>query len=147
MTIIRPGSAWSPARIEQFLQSVTIPIRLGCQDPDGVPLVCSLWYLYADDALWCATQRSSRVVALLQDRPECGFEVAPEKPPYSGVRGQGHAELLPGEGIPVLLQLIDRYLGTRDTRFARWLIGRGDAEVAIRIRPDWLTSWDFSARM
>ena len=79
--------------------------------------------------------------------PGCGFEVAPETPPYSGVRGQGHAELLPGEGIPVLLRLVDRYLGTRETRFARWLIGRGDAEVAIRIRPDWLTSWDFSGRM
>lgn len=42
---------------------------------------------------------------------------------------------------------MDRYLGTRDSGFARWLLARQDREVAIRIEPDWLTSWDYGERM
>jgi len=46
-----------------------------------------------------------------------------------------------------LLRLLDRYLGSRDSGFATWLIERASTEVAIRIEPTWLTSWDFSKRM
>jgi hypothetical protein len=31
--------------------------------------------------------------------------------------------------------------------FARWLLSRQAGEVAIRIRPDRLASWDFAQRM
>jgi hypothetical protein len=47
----------------------------------------------------------------------------------------------------VLLRLIDRYLGKRDSGFAAWLISRSASEVAIRLEPDWVTSWDFGKRM
>ena len=61
--------------------------------------------------------------------------------------GGGAVTLSPADGPAVLLRLIDRYLHRRDSEFARWLIARQEAEVAVRIEPDWLTSWDFSARM
>ena len=67
--------------------------------------------------------------------------------PYRGVRGQGRVSILPGEGMPVLLRLIDRYLGTRDSGFAKWLVEYAEDEVAIRIEPEWFTAWDFSKRM
>ena len=67
--------------------------------------------------------------------------------PYRGVRGQGRAELSRADGPAVLLRLIDRYLHSRDSTFARWLISRQQDEVAVRIEPDWLTAWDFSGRM
>ena len=67
--------------------------------------------------------------------------------PYQGVRGQGQVTLLQAEGEAVLRRLIERYLGTQDSEFARWLIQRAETEVAIRIQPNWLTSWDFSGRM
>ena len=147
MSIVRSSSAWEQQQIDEFLRSALIPIRLACSDKEGVPLICSLWYLYADDALWCATQQSASVVALLERAPRCAFEVAPESMPYRGVRGQGSVTLLPNEGPAILQQLIDRYLDAGDTQFAAWLMGRSATEVAIKIEPDWLTSWDFGSRM
>lgn len=134
-------------QIDAFLQTERIPIRLACTDSAGVPLICSLWYLYADDVVWCATQQSAYVLSLLQRSPRIGFEIAPESMPYRGVRGQGQVSLLPEQGQAVLLQLMDRYLDAGDTKFAAWLKSRSATEVAIKIKPDWLTSWDFGARM
>lgn len=147
MRNIRSNSAWDEQQISQFLASTVIPIRLACIDRDGDPLVCSLWYLYLEGALWCATQRSAHVIALLEAHPRCGFEVAPEQMPYRGVRGQGRVSLSAAQGPGMLLRLIDRYLGNRDSDFASWLIARSAVEVAIRIEADWVTSWDFSKRM
>ncbi len=145
--MIRSNSAWSAQEIASFLSRQLIPIRLACLTPKGSPIVCSLWYHHDDGALWCATQKTAKVVSYLQQQPICGFEIAPEAMPYKGVRGQGKATLLPQRGLDVLEQLIDRYVGNRDSDFARWLIKRGSKEVAIRIDPMWLTSWDFSPRM
>lgn len=147
MSRLRSSSAWDMQQIDGFLQAAIIPIRLACADKADVPLICSLWYLYVDGAFWCATQQSASVVTLLERAPRCAFEVAPETMPYKGVRGQGRVTLLPDAGSEMLLQLIDRYLGARDTQFATWLIGRSTSEVAIKLEPDWLTSWDFGSRM
>lgn len=144
---IRDSSAWDREGIGVFLRTQTIPLRLACLTRRATPIVCSLWYRWDDDALWCATQSSARVVNYLSAHPDCGFEVAPESPPYRGVRGQGRASLETEPARDVLLALIDRYVGTRESGFARWLIARADREVAIRIRPTWLTSWDFAKRM
>ena len=147
MAELRASSAWDEQGIGSFLHECVIPIRLGCITGDGSPLICSLWYLYDDGALWCATQETASVVTLLKNKPHCGFEVAPETMPYRGVRGQGRVTLSANDGPEILLRLIDRYLGTRESGFASWLIDRSATEVAIRIEPDWLTSWDFSSRM
>jgi hypothetical protein len=147
MTPIRSGSAWSAPQIEQYLRETCIPVRLAFLATDGAPLLCSLWYLYDSGFIWCATQRGARLTALLARDGRCAFEVAGDDPPYRGVRGQGEASLCVAEGPDVLLRLIDRYLHRRDSGFARWLVARSDQEVAIRIRPRWLTSWDFGARM
>jgi len=145
--VIRSNSAWPRPQIEHFLRSERIPVRLACLTSHGGPIVCSLWYLYDDCVLWCATQKSARVVSYLTHHPVCGFEVAPEAMPYKGVRGQGKVSLSQERGLGVLQRLIDRYLGNRESEFARWLIKRGDKEVAIRIEPTWLTAWDFTPRM
>jgi nitroimidazol reductase NimA-like FMN-containing flavoprotein (pyridoxamine 5'-phosphate oxidase superfamily) len=147
MSIVRSSSAWDLQQINDFLHAAVIPIRLACSDKEGVPLICSLWYLYADNALWCATQQSASVATLLERTPKCAFEVAPESMPYRGVRGQGRVTVMPDEGAATLQQLIDRYLGARDTEFATWLISRSANEVALKIEPEWITSWDFGSRM
>lgn len=144
---IRPGSAWSVAGIERFLGEAEIPVRIACIAGNGAPLVCSLWYLYAEGALWCATRQDADVVAMLGREPRCAFEIAGDAPPYRGVRGQGRATLSPGDGAGILGRLVDRYVGDRRTHFARWLLVRQDREVAIRVDFEWLTSWDFTARM
>jgi nitroimidazol reductase NimA-like FMN-containing flavoprotein (pyridoxamine 5'-phosphate oxidase superfamily) len=147
MRTIRSSSAWDEQQINRFLADTVIPIRLACLDRDGEPLVCSLWYLYAEGALWCATQQSASVTKFLEAEPRCGFEVAPDAMPYRGVRGQARVSLSAAQGPGMLLRLIDRYLGNRDSDFATWLIARSATEVAIRIEADWVTSWDFSTRM
>ena len=146
-SIIRQGSAWDVSGIEKFLRDNLIPIRLACLSGSGHPLICSLWYDFNDGALWCATRDDAHVAKLLTRNPQCGFEVAADSQPYRGVRGQGRATLSTSSGPDVLQPLVDRYLGTRESGFARWLLARQDREVSIRIEPEWLTSWDFSARM
>ena len=147
MSVIRDSSHWQRSQIESFLNEAIIPVRLACTNGAGRPLVCSLWYLYDDSAIWCATKASSNVAEFLKSSPDCGFEVAPEAMPYRGVRGQGRVTISQEEGVPVLLRLMDRYIGTRDSEFAQWLLTQATDEVAICIEPDWFTAWDFSERM
>ena len=134
-------------QFDVYLRDTVVPLRLACADPDGHPRVLSLWFLWREGAVWCATSPRARVVALLRADPRCGFEVARDAPPYRGVRGQGRAELVPARGGEILQALVDRYLGTRESRFACWLLARGDDEMAIRIAPARVSSWDFSRRM
>lgn len=130
-----------------FLRAARVPLRLGILDEDGGPRVLSLWYLWRDGALWCATSPKAWVVERLRADPRCGFEVAGDSPPYRGVRGRGRATLDPVCGEAILGALIDRYLGTRESRFARWLLARSVGEIAIRIAPEKLSHWDYSRRM
>ncbi len=133
--------------IEKLLREIVVPVRLACLDREGSPHVLSLWYLWQEGALWCATAPDAWVVGRLRADPRCGFEVAGDAPPYRGVRGKGLAELIPSQGESILLALVDRYLGRRDTSFARWLIDRGKDEMAIRIVPARTSTWDYSRRM
>jgi nitroimidazol reductase NimA-like FMN-containing flavoprotein (pyridoxamine 5'-phosphate oxidase superfamily) len=111
------------------------------------PVVVSLWFLYADETLWCATQRSAKTVSLLRENPKCGFEIAGERQPYRGVRGQGIARIDSERGPAVLERLIARYLEDGNASLARWLRSRSDSEVAVAIRPSNFHSWDYSHRM
>ena len=144
---LRKTSAWSREQVEDFLRTARIPARLACNTGGGFPLLCSLWYEYDDGAIWCAVHADSRLAQLLGEDPRCAFEVAPNDPPYRGVRGQGRVQLLPGRGEEVLGSLIDRFLGDRRSSLARWLLSRSDEELAVRIDPVWISSWDYSDRM
>lgn len=142
-----PSGPWSRAEVEAHLRDTVIPLRLACVSAEGHPRVLSLWYLWRDGALWCATAPGAKVLAWIEAEPRCGFEVARDEPPYRGVRGRGHAQLDRARGGEILGALVDRYLGTRDSTFARWLLSRAADEVAIRICPESLASWDFTERM
>lgn len=135
------------AELERFLAKTVVPLRLACLDRDGSPHVLSLWYLFEDGAFWCATSPKAWVVERLRADPRCGFEIAGDHPPYRGIRGKGRAELDPNRGEAVLGALVDRYLGGRDSRFARWLIDRSQDEMAIRIVPSRTSTWDYTRRM
>ncbi len=144
---LRSSSAWTVERVEGFLHTSVIPARLACLGGDGFPLLCSLWYVYRDGVLWCATHESSALARRLAADGRCAFEVAPNEPPYRGVRGQARAQLDAALGAEILGELLDRYLGGRDSQLARWLLGRSAGELAIRIEPTWVSSWDYTVRM
>ena len=140
---------WSAQQIDTYLQGSTIPARVAVNTPSGAPLVLSLWFLPRDGAIWCACNKAARVVELLRENAQCGFEIASEIPPYRGVRGQGTARLDAPGGAEVLAALLARYNIAPRSRLATTLgkAAASDKEMAIRIDPAWLTSWDFSERM
>ena len=133
--------------IEDYLQEVRIPIRLSCTTGSGWPIVLSLWFLYEDGYLYCATRDKARVVEYLTIEPRCGFEIARDQPPYCGVRGQALAEIDQTRGAEKLKKLIIRYLGDLDNPLAKNLLSRSEEEVAIRIRPVQIYTWNYTERM
>lgn len=147
MTSPRLAGPWSRQRIERFFAEQAIPLRIGCRSSRGWPVVASHWYLYRDGALWCATQAGAKVVRHLRADPRCGFEVATNGLPYRGVRGQAQARIVPEAGPQILRELIDRYLGSQQSALAAWLLSRDATEVAIRLEPLRLRSWDYTRRM
>ena len=138
---------WPAHAVEQWLVDTAIPVRLATSGRSG-PIVQSLWFSFDEAALWCATQRDSAVANRIRRDPVVGWEVAPDQPPYRGVRGRGTAEVLddPARAEAVLRVLIHRY-GQSGTALEGWLLGRVSTEVAIRITDLTVTSWDYSPRM
>ena len=144
---MRRKGPWSTEQIEHFLRESRAPIRLACNGASGHPVLASLWFVPLDGELWCATQRTARVVSHLSRDPRCAFEVSVESPPYRGVRGQGVAMLHEDRGEEILRILIDRYLRDSTSRLARFLLTRVEHETAIAIEPQTLVSWDYQERM
>jgi nitroimidazol reductase NimA-like FMN-containing flavoprotein (pyridoxamine 5'-phosphate oxidase superfamily) len=138
---------WAWNRVESYLRDTVVPARVACLSHTGWPIVLSLWYLYRDGVLWCASQSDSRVVQRLREDPRCAFEIAPNEPPYCGVRGQGRATTDAARGVEILRALLARYFGSEDSELARRLLSRGDREVAIRIEPIRISTWDYTKRM
>ena len=144
---VRLKGPWSESQIDEFLQESVFPLRLACTAADGFPRVVSVWFRFEDGRFYCVSHRDSPLVALLRDSNKVGFEVAPNQPPYCGVRGQGLATLDRTNGAAVLAGLADRYLGTDDTPFRRRLMQGAQDEVALVIRPTRMMSWDYRKRM
>ena len=138
---------WSTDQIERFLRETRIPIRIACNGASGHPVLASLWFLPLDGMLWCATQRTARIVSILTRDSRCAFEVSVETPPYRGVRGPGLATLHDDRGEEILRTLIDRYLEDSRSRLASLLLARVEHETAIAIEPQTLVSWDYQERM
>ena len=132
---------------QEFLNEVRIPIRLACTTKTGWPTVVSLWFLHQDGLLYCATQKSAKLVGYLQQDDRCAFEIAEDRPPYCGIRGQARAMIDEGRGVEILKRLLDRYLGGTDNDLAKRLLAKGQSEVAIVLEPIQIYTWDFSNRM
>lgn len=145
MTRITSGP-WDQENITEFLDRTCIPIRLATNGSSG-PLVQSLWFAPRGLDLWCCTQKSSLLTKRLERDDRVGFEVAADIPPYRGVRGTGVAHLVDTDVESTLRTLIERYQGKEQTELSEWLLSRIDNEVAIRIEPRTISSWDFSHRM
>jgi len=124
-----------------------IPIRLACIKPNGVPSIVSLWYIQIDGKIYCATQKSAKIVSYFQKNPLCGFEIAGDKPPYKGTRGEGTVEILDEKGQEILAILIQKYLGDKESMLSSFLKNNSKTEVAIEISPQKIFNYDYSKRM
>ena len=143
----RLTGAWDRERTEAFLESRTIPIRLSCHTQADALWMLSLWYLYRDGALWCATNAEANVVDYLAGDDRVAFEISTNEPPYKGVRGNGTASVEADPDKEVLKDLLERYLGGTDSPLAERLLSPDRDEVRIRIEPARVYTWDFSNRM
>lgn len=147
MTISVHSGPWDLARVTDWLDETTIPVRLATSGGSG-PIVQSLWFLHDAGALWCATQADSLVAQRVRRDARVGWEVSADDPPYRGVRGRGTVTVVedPEAAGAVLRRLIARY-GQTGTELEAWLIRRISTEVALRIDDLVVTSWDYSPRM
>ena len=132
---------------EQYLSEIRIPLRLSCMTASGWPSVLSLWYLYREGNLYCATQETAKVVSYLRHDPRCAFEIAADQPPYCGVRGQGMVTLDYQLGPEILQHLLIRYRGSTDSPLAQRLLAQSQHEVAIIIQPIKVFTWNYTSRM
>ena len=144
---ISQKSAWDGSLIEEFLNKAVIPLRISVNDKEGYPLICSLWYLYDKGKIYCATTAGSKISELLKIDERCAFEVAPNNPPYRGVRGKANVAIDHKLGREVLALLISKYLKNNESNLAQWLLSRVENEVSLILEPIWISSWDYSDRM
>ena len=133
--------------IDKFMSDSKIPIRIAFMKDAGVPAVISLWYVCNDDKIYCATQKTAKIVSYLQKNPICGFEIAADKPPYKGIRGEGNVQILNETGEYVLEFLIEKYLGEKESVLSKFLRDNSKTEVAIEITPQKIFNYDYSKRM
>jgi len=140
---------WDRAGVAAYLTDATVPVRLACRTPAGGLWMLSLWYRFDadDERLVCATSADADVVDYLRRDAGVAFEVSTNDPPYRGVRGSGRATITPDEDKTVLRDLLERYLGGTDSSLAERLLAPDRDEVAVRIDPERLYSWDFTERM
>ena len=138
--------AWTREGVDDFL-TTTVPVRLSCRTPDDHLWMLSLWYLWEDGSLWCATGADADVVRYLAYDDEVAFEVSTNDPPYRGVRGRGYADIDADADKTLLRRLLHRYLGGTDSTLAERLLSPERDEVRIRIDPVRVHSWDYSSRM
>ena len=133
--------------MQEYLDAIHIPLRLACSTKTGWPMVISLWFIHQDGFLYCATQKSAKIVDYLQNDARCAFEIAEDQPPYCGIRGQARASIDTTLGVEIHEKLLFRYLGDTNSDLARNLLAKSDTEVAIVLEPIRLFTWDFSNRM
>lgn len=139
--------AWSADEVGRFFEEATVPVRLACHTPSDRLWLVTLWYELADGTFLCATGRDATIVEYLERDASVAFEVSTNEPPYRGVRGNGRAVIGPDPDKAVLRSLLERYLRGTDSRLADRLLDDDREEVAIRLEPDRLCSWDYTERM
>ena len=133
--------------ISKFISDVKIPIRVAFIKPNGTPSVISLWFEQINGKIYCATQKSAKIVSYLQQNPACGFEIAADKPPYKGIRGEGTVKISNDKGMDILEILIGKYLGEKESTPSKLLRDNSKTEVAIEITSQKIFNYDYSKRM
>jgi nitroimidazol reductase NimA-like FMN-containing flavoprotein (pyridoxamine 5'-phosphate oxidase superfamily) len=130
-----------------YLTDIKIPVRISTIDKNGFPHVVSLWFMFKDNELICATSKFALIVDMLEKNPKCGFEVAPDHPPYCGIRGTGSAQIIEDPNKKVLKEIFNKYCKDNNSKFANFLFSPGRKEISIIISPKSITKWNFAKRM
>ncbi len=133
--------------LDELTPDLKIPIRVSFIKSADVPAVISLWYVCRGGKLYCASQKTAKIVSCLKKNPVCGFEIASDTPPYKGMRGEGTVRILNETGSYVLDLLLEKYVGEGESTLSKFLISNSKTEVAIEITPSKIFTYDYSKRM
>jgi hypothetical protein len=144
---ITKQSAWNNSEIELFLASQNTPMRIAVEDTELFPMICSVWHLYHDKVIYAVAHKNSKLIKKITAKPHCAFEIAPNEPPYKGVRGQANCIISEHDCSTKLHQLLDRFLGDGYEELRGFLSSRSDDERVIELHIHKITAWDFSKRM
>ena len=131
----------------ELAPNTKIPIRIGFIKPNGAPSIISLWYIDINGKIYCATQKTAKILHYLENKPTCGFEIAADQPPYKGSRGEGIVKIIPSKGPEILKILIKKYLGDKESTLSKFLLSHSKNEIAIAITPKKIFHYDYSKRM
>jgi nitroimidazol reductase NimA-like FMN-containing flavoprotein (pyridoxamine 5'-phosphate oxidase superfamily) len=133
----------------RYLTDIGVPMRLACLSTSNFPVVVSLWYVYNDEKLYCATQITAKIIRYLTHYQRCGFEIARDHFPYYGIRGYGNASILKDKGEDILRMVLQKYLKGKETsKLYKLLLSEKHLqnEVAIEIAPIKLFEWNYRKR-
>lgn len=131
---------------DEFFEVIT-PLRFSCMTPSGFPTIISLWYVYKNSKIYCATQKNAKIISYIKKDNKCAFEITTGQSPYKGIRGFGTVKLREDISIDILNSLIERFIGNKESYLSKYLLKRKDNEIAMEITPSKLFSWDYSKRM
>jgi PPOX class probable F420-dependent enzyme len=140
-----------PARLSKaeqgrFLRGRHVAVLVTIGD-DGAPVPSPIWYLYRDGAFYFRTADDAIKTKNVRRDPRVSVCVQDERPPYRAITAYGRAEIAPADdGLED--ELPSRYLGLIGAigykRTAVEDIQRGRLAVTLVVRPDRVTSFDFT---
>ena len=140
-------SAWDSNEIERFLVAQKTPMRIAVLDHDDFPMICSVWHHYHEQKIYAVAHKNSKLIKKLTAHEQCAFEIAPNEPPYKGVRGQAIAHISSQHCDEKLNHLLEKFLGSGYQQLKNFLQSRSDDERVIELQIKKVTAWDFSQRM
>ena len=126
-----------------YLQTATVA-RLSSLNPDGTIHTVPMMFRYDGRDIVIGTQLVTRKVRNIERDPSVTVLVDNEAPPFKGVLVYGHAELDQDDAVTKRIWVFERYMPAENaTRLATGLANLY-APVIIRVRPDRITSWDYT---
>jgi len=131
------------AELATFLREAPIA-RLGSLNPDGTIHIAALWFGYDDGDIVFGTQEATNKVRNIKRDPAVTVLVDVDEPYLKGVLIYGHAQLDYEDVIAKRVSIFEKYMPGEDAlQFATAMAGRF-APVIIRVKPNRVTSWDYS---
>jgi general stress protein 26 len=115
----------------------------------GDPNIQPVWFNYDKNAneLYAMTNKMTRKVQNIRNRPTVYFSIDDENFPYKGVKGKGTVDIVedPGQVISIVEKVNMKYLGTLDHPIAKMIMenARNGAEVLLKIKPKFFSTWNF----
>lgn len=117
-------------------------VRVATSDPDGLPHVVPLWFVWHDGTMFMNSTRGNVTLRNLRANPRVAG-VVDDGEGYEELRGVLlHGLVEPADGDPRIETVSglwsDKYLGGGPLPYGRWR-----NRVWLRMTPDRIKSWDF----